>query len=183
MTSNISSKIELGCTRLNREDASVINFWPFATDMIAVRFVTTCDLCDIWGRAMSKDDDDDHEEVMRMRVRMRTRMMMMMMMLMLMLMLMMLLLMMMVWWCGDLVMWWCGSKFKLRKGNNRSDRKAKVGSLEFLAFRVGMGLFLFTPNHRTGVPHVLESDVYIQAGVDEDVQRACEFEDWYLPGS
>ena len=57
------------------------------------------------------------------------------------------------------VMWWCGSKFKLRKGNNRSDRKAKVGSLEFLAFRVGMGLFLFTPNHRTGVPHVLESDV------------------------
>ena len=57
------------------------------------------------------------------------------------------------------VMWWCGSKFKLSKGNNRSDRKAKVGSLEFLAFRVGMGLFLFTPNHRTGVPHVLESDV------------------------
>ena len=57
------------------------------------------------------------------------------------------------------VMWWCGSKFKLSKGNNRSDRKAKVGSLEFLAFRVGMGLFLLTPNHRTGVPHVLESDV------------------------
>ena len=57
------------------------------------------------------------------------------------------------------VIWWCGSKFKLRKGNNRSDRKAKVGSLEFLAFRVGMGLFLLTPNHRTGVPHVLESDV------------------------
>ena len=47
MTSNISSKIELDCTRLNREDASVINFWPFATDMIAVRFVTTCDLCDM----------------------------------------------------------------------------------------------------------------------------------------
>ena len=57
------------------------------------------------------------------------------------------------------VMWWCGSKFKVRKGNNRSDRKAKVGSLEFLAFRVGMGLFLLTPNRRTGVPHVLESDV------------------------
>ena len=60
---------------------------------------------------------------------------------------------------GGVVMWWCGSKFKLSKGNNRSDRKAKVGSLEFLAFRVGMGLFLLTPNHRTGVPHVLESDV------------------------
>ena len=57
------------------------------------------------------------------------------------------------------LMWWCGSRFKLSKGNNRSDRKAKVGSLEFLAFRVGMGLFLLTPNHRTGVPHVLESDV------------------------
>ena len=60
---------------------------------------------------------------------------------------------------GGVVMWWCGSKFKLSKGNNRSDRKAKVGSLEFLAFRVGMGLFLLTHNHRTGVPHVLESDV------------------------
>ena len=60
---------------------------------------------------------------------------------------------------GGVVMWWCGSKFKLSKGNNRSDRKAKVGSLELLAFRVGMGLFLLTPNHRTGVPHVLESDV------------------------
>ena len=58
-----------------------------------------------------------------------------------------------------LLMWWCGSKFKLSKGNNRSDRKAKVGSLELLAFRVGMGLFLFTPNQRTGIPHVLESDV------------------------
>ena len=61
-------------------------------------------------------------------------------------------------WCDDaddaaaadeddgVLMWWCGSRFKLSKGNNRSDRKAKVGSLEFLAFRVGMGLFLFTPN-------------------------------------
>ena len=57
------------------------------------------------------------------------------------------------------LMWWCGSKFKLGKGNNRSDQKAKVGSIESLAFRVGMGLFLFTPNHRTGIPHVLESDV------------------------
>ena len=132
MTSNISSKIELDCTRLYREDASVINFWPFATDMIAARFVTTCDLCDMWGRAMSKDDDDDHEEGMRMRVRMRTRTRMMMMM------------MMMIcwcwcwcwccwcwcwwcwwcccwwWWCGDVVMWF-KIQVKERKQQVRSE--------------------------------------------------------------
>ena len=72
MTSNISSKIELGCTRLNCEDASVINFWPFATDMIAARFVTTCDLCDMWGRKSheqgwrwwpwGEDEDEDEGE-------------------------------------------------------------------------------------------------------------------------
>ena len=102
------------------------------------------------GENEDEDDDDgdgDDDDLL------------MLMLMLMMLMLMMLLLMMMVWWCGDVVMWWCGSKFKLRKGNNRSDRKAKVGSLEFLAFRVGMGLFLVTPKQKTGVPHVLESDV------------------------
>ena len=53
---------------------------------------------------------------------------------------------------GGVVMWWCGSKFKLSKGNNRSDRKAKVGSLEFLAFRVGVGLFCSPPTTELAYP-------------------------------
>ena len=80
------------------------------------------------------------------------------------------------------VMWWCRSKLKFSEGKDRLDRKAEVESLEFLAFRVGMGLFFFASTE-LAYPMCLKVMLRSNLCVVKNLQKAWKFADRYLPGS